>query len=355
MNGNHWCWLIKDYSYCLINSSNLLFFFICFISPVIRLSSSDWIISWIGIEIGIIGLFPLLIINYFSSSKESIIKYFLIQRLARIIIFVSGIIFFNNLEQINIINYLFLISLSLKLGIFPGHFWVPRLVNSLRWVRNIILLGPLKIAPIGFLSILILRNDILYLIILLGIFRAIIGSILGNNQTSIRSIIGSSSISHSGWICVGVCFGYIWGYILGYLIILTFILLRLFIVDYLSFSVILLSLSGLPPFIIFLIKIKILLYSLFSLEYIVFFVLILSSVISLNFYLKFFYSYFLTNKWNSKFLLRIFCLLNLLGIAFVCFFESKFFCNKLLIYFYQFSDSCVDSFQQTIKILVLCT
>nr|AWK49519.1 NADH dehydrogenase subunit 2 [Biomphalaria glabrata] len=329
-----------------MNSSNLLFFFICFISPVISLSSSDWIISWIGMEIGMIGLFPLLMMNYFSSSKESMMKYFLIQSLASMMMFVSGIIFFNNLEQMNMINYLFLMSLSLKLGIFPGHFWVPSLVNSLSWVSNMMLLGPLKIAPMGFLSMLILSNDMLYLIMLLGIFSAIIGSVLGNNQTSIRSMIGSSSISHSGWMCVGVCFGYIWGYMLGYLIILMFMFLSLFMVDYLSFSMMLLSLSGLPPFIMFLMKMKILLYSLFSLEYIIFFTLILSSVISLNFYLKFFYSYFLTNKWNSKFLLSIFCFLNLLGIAFVCFFESKFFCNKLLIYFYQFSDLALTFFNK---------
>nr|YP_009498356.1 NADH dehydrogenase subunit 2 [Biomphalaria pfeifferi]AWK49467.1 NADH dehydrogenase subunit 2 [Biomphalaria pfeifferi] len=313
-----------------MNSSNLLFFFVCFISPIISLSSSDWIISWIGMEVGMIALFPLLLMNYFSSSKESMMKYFLIQSLASVMMFISGIIFFNNIEQLNMVNYLFLMSLSLKLGIFPGHFWVPSLVNSLSWISNMMLLGPLKIAPMGFLSMLVFSNNMMHMIIILGVFSAIIGSILGNNQTSVRSMIGSSSISHSGWMCVGMCFGYIWGYMLMYLIILMFMFYSLFMLDYLSFSVMLLSLSGLPPFIMFLMKMKILFYSLFSLEYFIFIMLILSSIISLNFYLKFFYSYFLMNKRDSKFLLSFFCLLNLLGITFVCFFECNF-CNKLLI------------------------
>nr|YP_009498369.1 NADH dehydrogenase subunit 2 [Biomphalaria sudanica]AWK49480.1 NADH dehydrogenase subunit 2 [Biomphalaria sudanica] len=306
-----------------MNSSNLLFFFVCLISPIISLSSSDWVFSWIGMEVGMISLFPLLMMNYFSSSKESMMKYFLIQSLASVMMFISGIIFFNNIEQMNMISYLFLMSLSLKLGIFPGHFWVPSLVNSLSWVSNMMLLGPLKIAPMGFLSMLVLSNNMMFVVIILGVFSAIIGSILGNNQTSIRSMIGSSSISHSGWMCVGVSFGYVWGYMLVYLIILMFMFLSLYMLDYLSFSVMLLSLSGLPPFIMFLMKMKVLLYSLFSLEYIIFVMLILSSIISLNFYLKFFYSYFLTNKWNSKFLFSMFCFLNLLGITFSCFFECN--------------------------------
>nr|YP_009462887.1 NADH dehydrogenase subunit 2 [Biomphalaria straminea]AUW35085.1 NADH dehydrogenase subunit 2 [Biomphalaria straminea] len=304
-----------------MNSSNLLFFFVCFISPIISLSSSDWIISWIGMEVGMISLFPLLVMNYFSSSKESMMKYFLIQSLASVMMFVSGILYFNYLEQINLVNYLFLMSLSLKLGIFPGHFWVPSLVNSLSWISNLMILGPLKIAPMGFLSMLVFMDDMLYLVMILGIMSAVVGSILGNNQTSIRSMIGSSSISHSGWMCVGVTFGYLWGYMLTYLIILMFLFMSLFFYDYLSFSVMLLSMSGLPPFIMFLMKMKVLFFSLFSLEYLVFFTLIFSSIISLNFYLKFFYSYFLTNKWNSKFLLSIFCFLNLLGVIFICFFE----------------------------------
>nr|YP_001648723.1 NADH dehydrogenase subunit 2 [Biomphalaria tenagophila]ABO14143.1 NADH dehydrogenase subunit 2 [Biomphalaria tenagophila] len=303
-----------------MNSSNLLFFFVCFLSPLISLSSSDWIMSWIGMEVGMIGLFPLLLMNYFSSSKESMMKYFLIQSLASVMMFISGIMFFNLFEQLNLINYLFLMSLSLKLGIFPGHFWIPSLVNSLSWISNLMILGPLKIAPMGFLSMLVFNGNMLDMIMILGVLSAIIGSILGNNQTTIRSMIGSSSISHSGWMCVGVCFGYLWGYMMMYLIILLFMFMSLFLLDYMSFSIMLLSLSGLPPFIMFLMKMKVLFYSLFSLEYLIFFSLIFSSIISLNFYLKFFYSYFLTSsKLNSKFMLSVFCFLNLLGVLFVCF------------------------------------
>nr|QWE50985.1 NADH dehydrogenase subunit 2 [Planorbella pilsbryi] len=301
-----------------MNSSNLLFLFLIFFSPLISMSASDWVLSWIGMELGMIGLFPLLLLSLSSSSKESMMKYFLVQSLASAIMFISGIVYFHFFELFSICVYFFMMSLSLKLGFFPGHFWVSNVVNSLSWISNLLILGPLKIAPFGFLSFLVLNSDgSVYLLLMLGSLSALIGSFLGNNQTSIRSMLGSSSISHSGWMCVSMCFGYLWGYLFSYLLILSLLFLSLFSLDYFSSSIMMLSLSGLPPFLMFVMKMKVLLYSFLSLEYLVFVILILSSVISLNFYLKFFYSFILMNNIKKVFIMMVFCIINILGIFFL--------------------------------------
>nr|YP_010994955.1 NADH dehydrogenase subunit 2 [Polypylis sp. TS-2018]WOZ13963.1 NADH dehydrogenase subunit 2 [Polypylis sp. TS-2018] len=297
-----------------MNSSNVLFLFMIIMSPIISLSTSDWVVGWIGMEIGMFGLLPLLIMQ--SASKEAVMKYFLIQSLSSAFIFVSGILFFNFSEQSMTYFYIFLMSMSLKLGFFPGHFWVTSVVQSLSWFSNMLLLGPLKIAPFGFLNLVVSSlPDVPFLFMIFGFLSAFMGSVLGFNQTCVRAVLGASSITHSGWMMISICFGYMWMYMLVYFFILIMLFLSLMYQDNLMSGFSLLSLSGLPPFTMFLVKMKVLSYLVFSTEYLIFIILLISSVISLFFYLKFFYSYILTTKLNLYSLFMFFLVLgNIVGV-----------------------------------------
>lgn len=306
-----------------MNSSNLLFLIIVFSGPIIRISSSDWLVAWAGIEISIIGLFPLIIRH--SSAKEASIKYFLIQSLARILLLIRGIFFFVFFIYKSII--LLLIGLSLKIGFFPGQFWVPNLLRSLSWINNFLVLGPIKIAPLGFLRLVIINEYVKNLVLVLGLFRAFIGSLLGVNQTSVRAILGASSISHSGWILISIVYGYLWGYFFRYLIVLLFSIIGFFRGNFLLVRLNLLSIRGLPPFLIFVIKFKVLYSLIFSNNVFIFTILILSSVIRLSFYLKFFFTYLLNINQKNYLSLIVFSIVNVFGVIFILFFESNFAIN----------------------------
>nr|QLY89597.1 NADH dehydrogenase subunit 2 [Planorbis carinatus] len=304
-----------------MNSSLLLFIFMVLISPIISLSSVDWVISWLGMEVGMFGLIPLLLFK--SSSKESAMKYFLIQSLSSALMLISGIFLFEILFSIEFYNLLFLLSMSIKLGFFPGHFWVISIIENLSVLSNTFVLGPLKIAPFGFLSLVISNNN--NMLMILGLFSVIVGAMLGFNQTNIRAMLGASSISHSGWIIMSLCFGFMWYYLMSYILILmiTFISMKNF--EFFTSLICIISLSGLPPFLMFILKMKVLYFLLLSLEYLILFILIVSSVISLYYYLKFFYSIYLNQKkFSSTLMFIIFSLLNFLGISLVVclFFES---------------------------------
>ena len=140
-------------------------------------------------EIGIFGLIPLLLIK--TASKEPVIKYFLIQSLSRALILISGVMFFHYIINFPVV---FILAIRIKLGFFPGHFWVVRIIENLSWFSNILILGPVKIAPFGFLSIL--ENYNLFLIF--SSLRIFVGAIIGLNQCNVRGILGASSITHSG-------------------------------------------------------------------------------------------------------------------------------------------------------------
>nr|YP_010273950.1 NADH dehydrogenase subunit 2 [Bulinus nasutus]QYJ56653.1 NADH dehydrogenase subunit 2 [Bulinus nasutus] len=297
-----------------MNSSNILFLMLVILSPIISLSSSDWMIAWAGMEIGMIGVFPLLMYNS-SSSKEASMKYFLIQSLASSLILIGGMLFFCFFIYKSLI--MFCLGLSLKIGFFPGQFWIPSLMDSLSWNSNFLILGPLKIAPLGFLSLIMVNNIIVNLILLLGVMSAVLGSIMGMNQTKIRGMLGSSSISHTGWMMVSMVYGFLWGYFFSYMIILMFSLYSLYNMDSFLASINLLSISGLPPFLMFVAKFKVVYFLILSNKFCLLFFLILSSVFSLTFYLKFYYSYLLMVTKISLTSIGMVLILNLLGIFFI--------------------------------------
>nr|UBU96764.1 NADH dehydrogenase subunit 2 [Gyraulus sp. GE1] len=288
-------------------SSNLLFFFLIIMSPIISLSSSDWIISWLGMEIGMFSIIPLLLFK--STSNEPAMKYFLIQSLASALILISGI-FLITIKYDLFFMLLFVLGMSMKLGFFPGHFWVISIVENLSWTSCMMMLGPLKIAPFGFLSMF---SDNMFLI---GFAMAsvFVGSLLGMNQLNVRAMLGASSISHSGWMIFSMCYGYLWMYMFVYMLLLMFLFMSLSIMDNLSTSVCLISMSGLPPFVMFLVKMKVIYYIIFNLEYLYLMFLVVSSIISLFFYLKFFYFFSFKWKINQTFTYYTFVILNIIGV-----------------------------------------
>lgn len=278
---------------------------------------------WGGMELGFFALIPLLLIRNLSLSKEVVLKYFSIQAFSRVLLFFSGIIIFSFIIENIAISAMFLLRIRLKLGFFPGHFWVPRVVAGLDWFSCCLIMGPLKIAPLALFTVFLNRFPSFQLTVMsLGVLSAIYGSILGNNQTNIRSIIGASSISHTGWIINALIFGQIWIYFLVYIITLFIFLLIIIKLDYFNAMMNLLSISGLPPFFVFVVKINVLFRIAQVDAWLLISLLIIGSMIRLVFYLKFSYSLILSNKSYKAFYLYVFLILNLLG-AFFIFFDGR--------------------------------
>nr|YP_009408675.1 NADH dehydrogenase subunit 2 [Elysia timida]ANP26542.1 NADH dehydrogenase subunit 2 [Elysia timida] len=287
-----------------MSSANLLFFSLLLVGPFISVSSSNWIICWSGVELSFLGLIPLLFMNnkYVSLTKESSMKYFCIQALGSGLLFYSGLMVFSDLSsEFNLL--LFVLSIFLKLGVFPMHFWVPSVCAGLDYMSLYFVLTFQKIAPFAFLNLIIseLNEEMIMVTMVLGGLTSLVGAIMGNNQTDIRSMLGCSSIVHSGWLVLGCLTGYFWGYFFIYCASLMIVFLFINKPESLSeVGVGILSLSGLPPFFMFLGKWGVLKTSLelyFPFWSISLFMV--GAIISLVFYLKFSYS-FLLNSWASS-------------------------------------------------------
>lgn len=217
-----------------------------------------------------------------------------------------------------------LAGLLTKMGIFPFHFWLPRVIAGLPWLSCIVLATWQKVAPLFLIGALINVANLYSVILLACVLAAgsrLIGGFGGINQTQIRSILAYSSIGHLGWIVFAICHSS-WAiktYFIIYLLISFTVFIAIWVLNIpnaktltnlmaphnagiLAVMIILLSLAGLPPLLGFISKWVVLLVSALSAIYPLVGLLVLGSVIRLFYYLSLYFSIFLGSQ-NRLFLL----------------------------------------------------
>nr|YP_011014050.1 NADH dehydrogenase subunit 2 [Unio ionicus]WQA10131.1 NADH dehydrogenase subunit 2 [Unio ionicus] len=275
--------------------NKLLFVFIMISSTCMVASSSNWLMTWMGLEINMLGYIPLMFMKESSSESEAAVKYLIPQSLGSTIFIASAIIssYFNNLQ------ILMMIAMCLKLGVAPFHFWFPPVMASLQLTPAFILLTWQKIAPI--LAISSMNSLLIKIIMPIAMVSALWGGIGGLNQTDIRSLLTYSSIGHTGWMLASVNSNYM--ILIAYLI--TYILINMSIYAFLTsehtksykqlfsskepgkifiLAITILSLGGLPPFTGFIMKLLVLMLT--ETKTIIVFGLIIGALVSLFYYLS---------------------------------------------------------------------
>lgn len=176
------------------------------LGTIIVIISSHWLLIWIGFEINILAIIPIIIKKHNPRATEASTKYFLTQSTASILLIIAviiNLIFSGQWTVIKLFNpiasILITIALAIKLGIAPFHFWVPEVTQGIPLSSGLILLTWQKLAPISVLY-QIFPSINLNIILTISILSIIIGGWGGLNQTQLRKIIAYSSIAHIGWI-----------------------------------------------------------------------------------------------------------------------------------------------------------
>nr|AFR45260.1 NADH dehydrogenase subunit 2 [Mytilus californianus] len=262
---------------------------------LVSLSSETWVSLWLGMELNLYGF--LVMMN--SSGRyvpEPSVKYFVIQSLGSIGM-LSGIIlsveFFSGLGWPLMVS-----SVVMKTGIFPTHSWVPSVMKNSSWLCGALLLSWQKVAPLVFLSV-ILSDSVIWLAV---VFMSLIGGVGGLNQYSVRLMSAYSSFVHTSWMFASLMFSM-------EMFILYFLLYSASVgalfhgcslvekskasskVSSGSIGLSLGMLSGVPPFVGFLSKLVVFAVT----ESLMILFCVAGSVISLKFYIDFFYSMILSS------------------------------------------------------------
>nr|QBF00316.1 NADH dehydrogenase subunit 2 [Stegana sp. 973 JL-2019]QBF00321.1 NADH dehydrogenase subunit 2 [Stegana sp. 3014 JL-2019] len=308
------------------NSSKILFVIIMMSGSLITVTSNSWLGAWMGLEINLLSFIPLMSDGKNLMSTEASLKYFLVQALASTVLLFAIILVMmkNNINyemNYSYISLIILSSLLLKSGAAPFHFWFPNIMEGLSWMNCLLLMTWQKIAPLMLIS----HVNIKLLLFSSIILSVIIGSLGGLNQSSLRKLMAFSSINHLGWMLMALNTNEsIWMiYFLMYSFLsftLTFMFNNFKIFHFnqmfslffnskiLKFIYLMnfLSLGGLPPFLGFLPKWLLIQQLSLDNQYFMLIILVMSTLITLFFYLRICYSAFMLNYYENNWMINMF-------------------------------------------------
>nr|YP_010411404.1 NADH dehydrogenase subunit 2 [Agrilus sichuanus]URN73050.1 NADH dehydrogenase subunit 2 [Agrilus sichuanus] len=286
----------------------ILFMMTLISGTLISISSNSWLGVWIGLEMNLLSIIPLMNINKKAKATEASMKYFIVQAMASIILMMALLTntiksdFTSNLLIDTMNSLLMTTALLIKTGAAPFHFWFPEVMEGLEWTNALILLTWQKIAPMAILSYINLNENLIIVTILTS---TIVGGIMGINQTSMRKILSFSSINHIGWMLAAMLYLetlWMWYFII-YSMMNILLVWALENLNISSISQLLMlmklnpqlkmffmfnffSLGGVPPFIGFLPKWLTVQALIFNYMYFTAITLILITLVTLYFYMR---------------------------------------------------------------------
>nr|YP_009353896.1 NADH dehydrogenase subunit 2 [Rhinolophus thomasi]AQZ26197.1 NADH dehydrogenase subunit 2 [Rhinolophus thomasi] len=176
------------------------------LGTLIVMTSSHWLLVWIGFEMNMLAIIPMMMKRSNPRSTEASTKYFLTQATASMLLMLSIIINLLHSGQWTVTNILsptasviMTLALTMKLGLSPFHFWVPEVTQGIPLSSGLILLTWQKLAPLSILY-QISHSINLDILLTMSILSILIGGWGGLNQTQLRKILAYSSIAHMGWM-----------------------------------------------------------------------------------------------------------------------------------------------------------
>nr|AIM44932.1 NADH dehydrogenase subunit 2 [Kolekanos plumicaudus]AIM44934.1 NADH dehydrogenase subunit 2 [Kolekanos plumicaudus] len=179
-------------------------------STIITMSSYHWLLAWAGLELNTLSILPLLSNPQHPRATEATMKYFIVQTAAATMILFAGTM--NTWQtgnwtitqtMTNTTSTMMIMALMMKLGLTPLHFWYPDVVQGTTFINAMIISTWQKIAPLTLLC-LIPTNSQTNMLLLMGTTSALVGGLMGLNQTQTRKMLAFSSIAHMGWLTITI-------------------------------------------------------------------------------------------------------------------------------------------------------
>nr|AVN68118.1 NADH dehydrogenase subunit 2 [Anaplecta calosoma] len=291
---------------------------------LISISANSWLGVWVGLEINLLSLIPMMSSTEDMTTTEASMKYFIVQAVASSILIFSVTLLptlSNSGMTPSTMAQTFLnLPLLIKMGSAPFHWWFPSVMEGLQWDNCFILLTLQSVAPLMLISYTLTFNLMSNTIIMLS---SIVGSLGGFNQVSLRKILTYSSINHLGWMIAAITLSkstltlYLAIYSITNLILTKMLKMtntshinqinatsRKNIMIKTPLMIVLLSLGGLPPFVGFIPKWLVIQSMVSNHQTMTISLLVMTSLITLHYYLRMTYTTFMISdtlsKWHSQ-------------------------------------------------------
>lgn len=250
--------------------------------------SSSFFICWVSLEVSTVIFLVFIKTKTIKKCPEEIIHYFSIQSLARILL----LYFWITCSLFHFRGVIILLSLTIKLGVFPFHSWYLNLISILEWNSIWLISGPIKIIVLK----LIFTLGIINFLLPLGLLNVLISFLIIFKERKTKIFLGVTSIFNIGWVLVSIVEAITW-----LIFIFLYILNLIALITNLKFSqsdslfilpesknvsqlllIIRLIIIGIPPLLGFFLKLRVLITLLE--ERLVFRVLILLASLVIAYY-----------------------------------------------------------------------
>nr|UTE83021.1 NADH dehydrogenase subunit 2 [Propithecus deckenii] len=183
-----------------------------FMGTMLTMISSHWLLIWMGLEMNMLAIIPILAKKTNPRSTEAATKYFLTQATASMLLMMTIVINAMYTGQWNITNthnlltsLTIIVALTMKLGMTPFHFWVPEVTQGVTLTAGMLLLTWQKLAPIS-IMMQIYPSMNMNTLLAFALLSVLVGGWGGLNQTQLRKILAYSSIAHMGWMMAVLMF-----------------------------------------------------------------------------------------------------------------------------------------------------
>nr|AFS35096.1 NADH dehydrogenase subunit 2 [Cyrtodactylus pubisulcus] len=178
-------------------------------STLITMSSNHWLLAWFGLELNTLTILPMIMKSHHPHSTEAATKYFLIQVTAATMILLASTMNAWQTGQWTITHttptatLLITMAIMLKLGAAPTYMWYPHVLQGTTMNTALHISTWQKLAPLTLLYMT--HNHLNHTTVLLfGLLSTTLGGWAGMNQTHIRTILAFSSIAHMGWLITAI-------------------------------------------------------------------------------------------------------------------------------------------------------
>nr|ADF59284.1 NADH dehydrogenase subunit 2 [Cyrtodactylus consobrinus] len=174
-------------------------------STIITMTSSHWLLAWLGLELNTLSILPAIMKSHHPRATEAATKYFLIQVTAATMILLASMTnawqtgHWSMTHTTPAPTLLTTAAIMLKLGIAPMYMWYPQVLQGIPMNTALLISTWQKLAPLTLLYMMHNHLDQTTLL-LLGLTSSLIGGWAGLNQTQTRTIMAFSSIAHMGWL-----------------------------------------------------------------------------------------------------------------------------------------------------------
>nr|YP_009328031.1 NADH dehydrogenase subunit 2 [Trachelus tabidus]APC92674.1 NADH dehydrogenase subunit 2 [Trachelus tabidus] len=295
----------------------LIFYTTLIISTLIAMSSHSWMIIWMMLEINLMSFIPIIMLK--MNHNNFLFKYFIVQTIGSSV-FLIGIVLlwmnnYDNVINTNFMNTMIIMSMIMKMGMIPFHWWYIEIMMNLSWMSFFLMSTWQKFIPLMIISYFNM-NMIIHMTVIIS---SLMSALQGMHQMNIRKILTFSSINQTSWMTINSSMSiYLMMIYMMIYMMISFPIMYMFNLNNFSYihemyllnnyhyliklflSMNILSLAGLPPMLGFFMKFISIKFLIFNKLFFVSTILILSSLMTLFFYLRLIFSTMILNNTKTK-------------------------------------------------------